>query len=268
MRDFRDAKAAAQTARTALAAIGHKITIAESLELIAKAFGAADWNTLSAAIKTAEREPYERPASPPDSILAFDRLAMALGWNDWDALVAALRAISPDQPGRRAPGDRGEPLEAPPVQRGTHFGPMLQASLERAVALATERKHGYTTIEHLLLSLTDDAVAAEVLTACGVDLVTLKASLVRYLDAELRSLVDLGDPGQPPPTAGFHRIVQRAVMHVQTSGRHVVTSANLLVAIFNETECRAYHFLQAQGMTRHDAVNFIARGIRKGDAAA
>jgi len=96
----------------------------------------------------------------------------------------------------------------------------------------------------------------------------LKAALVRYIDAELRSLADMGDPGHPPPTAGFHRVIQRSVMHVQTSGRHDVTGANLLVAMFSEAESHAFHFLQSQGMTRRDAVNFIARGIRKGDAAA
>lgn len=269
MRDFRDAKAMAQTIRAALAAKGHKITVAESLELVAKGLGAADWNTLSAAIKSAEREPYEQPASPPDSKLAFDRLAMALGWTDWDALTAALRTISPDQPGRSAPSDRGAPLAASPaMQTGTRFSPALQASLERAVALAGERKHGYTTLEHALLALTDDEDTIAVLTACQVDLAVLKAALVRYVDVELRSLVDMGDPGHPPPTAGFNRVIQRSVMHVQSSGRHEITGANLLVAMFSEAESHAFHFLRSQGMTRRDAVNFIAHGVRKGGAAA
>ncbi|HEX3406286.1 MAG TPA: glyoxalase superfamily protein, partial [Caulobacteraceae bacterium] len=104
MRDFRDAKAMAQSIRAALAAKGVKITIAESLELIAKALGAADWNTLSAAIKSAETETASEPLSPPppDNTAALDRVATALGWTDWDALVDALRTVSPDQPGRRA----------------------------------------------------------------------------------------------------------------------------------------------------------------------
>lgn len=268
MRDFRDAKAMAQTIRTALAAKGHKITIAESLEVTAKGFGAADWNTLSAAIKSAEREPYERPASPPDSKLAFDRLAMALGWTDWDALTAALRTISPDQPGRRAPSDRGAPLEAAPMQTGMRFSPALQASLHRSVALAGERKHGYNTLEHLLLALTDDEDAAAVLTACQVDLAALKTTLVAYIDKELKPLADMGNVEDPAPTAGFHRVIQRAVIHVQSAGRYPVTGANVLVGMFSETESHAFHFLQGQGMTRRDAVKFIAHGVRKGDAAA
>ena len=270
MRDFRDARAMAQTLRAALAAKGHKITIGESLEALSKAFGVADWNTLSAAIKAAEREPYERPASPPDTNVAFDRLAMALGWTDWDALTAALRSISPDQPGRRPPGDRGAPLEAAAaaMQTGQRFSSALEASLHRAVALASERKHGYTTLEHLLLALSDDVDAAGVLTACLVDLPALKATLVRYIDVELRKLVDLGDPEGPTPTAGFHRVIQRAVIHVQSAGRYPVTGANVLVGIFSETESQAFGFLEIAGMTRRDAVNFIARGVRKGGAAA
>lgn len=270
MRDFRDARAMAQTLRAALAAKGHRISIGESLEALAKALGVADWNTLSAAIKAAEREPLEQPASPPGSKLAFDRLAMALGWIDWDALTAALRTISPDQPGRRPPTDRGAPLEAATaaMQAGQRFSPALEASLHRAVALASERKHGYTTLEHLLLALTDDEDAADVLAACLVDLPALKATLVRYIDVELRNLVDLGLPEQPPPTAGFHRVIQRAVIHVQSAGRYPVTGANVLVGIFSEAESHAFHFLQIAGITRRDAVNFIAHGVRKGGAAA
>ena len=264
MRDFRDAKAMAHTIRAALAAKSVKITIAESLELTAKALGAADWNTLSAAIKAAAREPYDRPASPPDSNLAFDRLAMALGWTDWDALTAALKSVSPDQPGRRPPGDRGSPLEAAPaaMQAGTSFSPALQASLARSTALATERGHGYNTLEHLLLALTDDADAAAVMTACDVDLTALRATLVRYIDAELKGLADMGDIEHPPPTAGFHRALQRSLIHVQSAGRREVTGANILVAIFSERESHACAFLLQQGMNRHDAVNFIAHGIR------
>jgi Glyoxalase superfamily protein/Clp amino terminal domain, pathogenicity island component len=269
MRDFRGAKAMAQTIRAALAANGHKITIAESLELIAKGFGAADWNTLSAAIKSAEREPYERPASPPDNKLAFDRMAMALGWTDWDALTAALRTISPDQPGRRAPSDRGAPLEAAPaMQTGQRFSPGLEASLHCSVALTRERKHGYNTLEHLLLALTEDQDAAAVMMACQVDLDALKATLVAYVDNELKPLADMGNVEDPAPTAGFHRVIQRAVIHVQSAGRYPVTGANVLVAMFSEAESHAFHFLQGQGMTRRDAVNFIAHGIRKGGAAA
>jgi hypothetical protein len=270
MRDFRDAKAMAQTIRAALAAKGLKITTGESLELTAKALGATDWNTLSAAIKAAEREPYDAPASPPDSNAAFDRLAMALGWTSWDALTAALRSVSTDQPGRRPPGDRGVPLEAAPaaMQAGTSFSAALQATLARSTAHASERKHGYNTLEHLLLALTDDADAAAVMMACHVDLTTLRATLVRYIDAELKGLADMGDVENPPPTAGFHRVLQRSTIHVQSAGRHEVTGANILVAIFSERESHACYFLEQQMLTRRDAVNFIAHGVRKGGAAA
>ena len=115
MRDFRDAKAMAQTIRAALAAKGHKITIAESLELVAKGFGAADWNTLAAAIKTAETKPAGEPLTPPpDNAAALDRVAVGLGWTDWDALTAALSTISPGQPGRRGPRVRRAQFTPPP----------------------------------------------------------------------------------------------------------------------------------------------------------
>jgi ATP-dependent Clp protease ATP-binding subunit ClpA len=194
---------------------------------------------------------------------------MALGWSDWDTLTAALRTVAPDQPGRRAPDDRGAPLEPAPERRtGTWFSPAMQASLHRAVALAAERKHGYTTLEHLLLALIEDKDAAAVMTACRVNLDALKAKLVDYIDTEYERLTQMGDPQNTPPTAGFHRAVQRAVFQVQTSGHREVTGANLLVAIFAERESHAFVFLQAQGMTQRDAVDFMAHGIRKGGAAA
>jgi ATP-dependent Clp protease ATP-binding subunit ClpA len=184
-------------------------------------------------------------------------------------LTAALRSVAPDQPGRRAPGDRGAPLEPQPATgSGAHFSPALVASLHRAVALAAERKHGYTTLEHLLLALIEDKDAAAVMTACGADLDALNAKLISYIDTEYERLTQMGDPENTPPTAGFHRVVQRAVIHVQSAGRHEVTGANLLVAIFSERESHACAFLQAQRMTRFDAVNFIAHGIRKGGAEA
>jgi hypothetical protein len=275
MRDFRDAKAMAQTIRAALTAKGLKITIAESLELIAKAFGSADWNTLSAAIKAAEAEKTAEPAlPPPDSNAAFDRLAIALGWSDWGAVLAALRTVAPDQPGRRAPVDRGAPLEPQPAARtGRRFSPALEASLYRAISLATARRHGYTTLEHLLLALTDDVDAAAVMEACHADLGALRATLTRYIDEQLQSLKEMGDVENPAPTAGFHRVVQRSVIHVQSAGRDQVTGANLLVAIFSERESHACAFLEAQRMNRYDAVAFIAHGVRpppprKGGAAA
>jgi hypothetical protein len=235
MRDYRDAKAMAQTIRAALAARGVKISIGESLELVAKALGAADWNTLSAAIKAAETssEAPPEPISPPPQA-----------------------APAPPAPRRAArPGS-------------AHFGAALEATLHRAVASAAGRRHGYTTLEHLLLELIDDPDASAVMEACRVDLGVLKATLVGYIDDVLKSLIVTGDPEHVSPTAGFHRVIQRAVIHVQASGRGVVTGANVLVAIFSERESHAGVFLEAQRMTRYDAVNFIAHGVRKGGAAA
>ncbi|HWT52619.1 MAG TPA: ATP-dependent Clp protease ATP-binding subunit ClpA [Caulobacter sp.] len=142
------------------------------------------------------------------------------------------------------------------------FSRPLEESLHRAVAYANQRKHEYATLEHLLLSLTDDDDAAGVMRACDVDLTALKKSLSNYLDVELSSLV-VDDDEDAKPTAGFQRVIQRAVIHVQSSGREEVTGANVLVAIFSERESHAAYFLQEQDMTRYDAVNFIAHGIAK-----
>ena len=142
------------------------------------------------------------------------------------------------------------------------FSRNLEETLHRAVAYANQRRHEYATLEHLLLSLTDDQEAAGVMRACDVDLSALKKSLTNYLDTELKSLiVESGEEAKP--TAGFQRAIQRAVIHVQSSGREEVTGANVLVAIFSERESHAAYFLQEQDMTRYDAVNFIAHGIAK-----
>jgi ATP-dependent Clp protease ATP-binding subunit ClpA len=138
----------------------------------------------------------------------------------------------------------------------------LEESLHRAVAYANQRKHEYATLEHLLLSLVDDEDAANVMRACEVDLAALRTTLSNYVDNELRSLVvDNGEDAKP--TSSFQRVIQRAVIHVQSSGREEVTGANVLVAIFSERESHAAYFLQEQDMTRYDAVNFIAHGIAK-----
>ncbi|MDQ0464078.1 ATP-dependent Clp protease ATP-binding subunit ClpA [Caulobacter ginsengisoli] len=142
------------------------------------------------------------------------------------------------------------------------FSRNLEESLHRAVAYANQRKHEYATLEHLLLSLADDEDAAGVMRACDVDLAALKKSLVNYLDTELRSLI-VDDGEDAKPTAGFQRVIQRAVIHVQSSGRDEVTGANVLVAVFSERESHAAYFLQEQDMTRYDAVNYIAHGIAK-----
>jgi ATP-dependent Clp protease ATP-binding subunit ClpA len=142
------------------------------------------------------------------------------------------------------------------------FSRNLEETLHRAVAYANQRKHEYATLEHLLLSLADDQDAAAVMRACNVDLTTLKKNLANYLDTELKSLI-VEDGEDAKPTAGFQRVIQRAVIHVQSSGRDEVSGANVLVAVFSERESHAAFFLQEQDMTRYDAVNFIAHGIAK-----
>jgi len=138
----------------------------------------------------------------------------------------------------------------------------LEESLHRALEYANERSHEYATLEHLLLSLIDDRDASTVMRACNVDLDVLRAKLVEYLDHELDNLI-LEDGSEAQPTAGFQRVIHRAVVHVQSSGREEVTGANVLVAIFNERESHAAYFLQEQNMSRFDAVNFISHGIAK-----
>ena len=142
------------------------------------------------------------------------------------------------------------------------FSRSLEQSLHRALSFANERHHEYATLEHLLLSLIEDQDAAAVMKACNVDLDKLKGSLVEYIDTELDNLVTDGSE-DAKPTAGFQRVIQRAVIHVQSSGREEVTGANVLVAIFAERESHAAFFLQEQDMTRYDAVNYISHGVAK-----
>ncbi len=139
----------------------------------------------------------------------------------------------------------------------------LEMSLHRALALAAERHHEYATLEHLLLALVDDQDAMAVLKACTVDTENLREQLTAFVDHELTSLVVERLEGDPKPTAGFQRVVQRAAIHVQSSGRDQVTGANILVALFAERESHAVYFLQMQDMTRLDAVNYISHGIAK-----
>ncbi|MBV1933339.1 MAG: AAA family ATPase, partial [Parvibaculaceae bacterium] len=138
----------------------------------------------------------------------------------------------------------------------------LEESLHRALAHANERKHEYATLEHLLMSLLDDQDASAVMRACNVDVDALQHELENYVDNELSNLI-VEDGEEAKPTAGFQRVIQRAVIHVQSSGREEVTGANVLVAMFAERESHAAFFLQEQEMTRYDAVNYISHGIAK-----
>ena len=138
----------------------------------------------------------------------------------------------------------------------------LEKTLHNALAEAARRTHEYATLEHFLLALTTDTHAAQVMNACNVDLEELQGQLIRYLDTELQALKSDASV-DPSPTAGFQRVVQRAILHVQSSGREEVTGANVLVALFSERESHAVFFLQQQDMTRLDAVSFISHGIAK-----
>lgn len=138
----------------------------------------------------------------------------------------------------------------------------LEQTLHRALGLAAERQHEYATLEHLLLSLTEDQDAIAVLRACGVDLEQLAMDVTSFVDGELDDIRS-DRSSEPKPTAGFQRVVQRAVIHVQSSGREEVTGANVLVALFSERESHAVFFLQMHEMSRLDAVNYISHGIAK-----
>ncbi|MCV6546431.1 MAG: ATP-dependent Clp protease ATP-binding subunit ClpA [Cohaesibacter sp.] len=142
------------------------------------------------------------------------------------------------------------------------FSNSLEMALHKALMSANERHQEYATLEHLLLALVEDSDAAAVMRACGVDLKVLESNLTDYIDNELSNLVQQGDD-DAKPTAGFQRVIQRAVIHVQSSGREEVTGANVLVAIFAERESHAAFFLHDQDMTRYDAVNYISHGIAK-----
>ena len=143
------------------------------------------------------------------------------------------------------------------------FAQSLEKTLHSALTEASDRSHEYATLEHLLLALIDDQDAAQVMEACGVDLADLGEVVKQYLDQEYQSL-KTDDKGDPAPTAGFQRVIQRAILHVQSSGKDTVTGANVLVALFSERDSYAVYFLQQQDMSRLDAVSFISHGIGKG----
>ncbi len=143
------------------------------------------------------------------------------------------------------------------------FSTTLEQSIHAALALANARKHEFATLEHLLLSLVDEPDALQVMKACSVDVEELRETLVEFIDEDLSNLVTEVEGSEAVPTAAFQRVIQRAAIHVQSSGRTEVTGANVLVAIFAERESNAAYFLQEQDMTRYDAVNYIAHGVAK-----
>ncbi|WBU52149.1 ATP-dependent Clp protease ATP-binding subunit ClpA [Paracoccus sp. SCSIO 75233] len=143
------------------------------------------------------------------------------------------------------------------------FSTSLEQAIHGALALANEHRHELATLEHLLLALTDEPDAVRVMRACNVDLAELRQNLTDFIEDDLSTLVTDVEGSEAVPTAAFQRVIQRAAIHVQSSGRAEVTGANVLVAIFAERESHAAYFLQELDMTRYDAVNFIAHGVAK-----
>ena len=145
------------------------------------------------------------------------------------------------------------------------FTKSLEQAISQAFKFATEKKHQYVTLEHLLLALTDETDARNVMKACNVDVDLLNENLEFYIDNELENIVTTDTKLEPQPTASFQRVIQRSIVHVQSSGKNEVTGANILVALFAERESHATFFLQEQEVTRYDVVNFISNGITKVD---
>ncbi|MFN4061887.1 MAG: ATP-dependent Clp protease ATP-binding subunit ClpA [Paracoccus hibiscisoli] len=143
------------------------------------------------------------------------------------------------------------------------FSTSLEQAIHQALALANEHRHELATLEHLLLALTEEPDAVKVMRACNVDLEELRKTLVDFIEDDLSTLITDVEGSEAVPTAAFQRVIQRAAIHVQSSGRQEVTGANVLVAIFAERESNAAFFLQEMDMTRYDAVNFIAHGVAK-----
>ncbi len=139
----------------------------------------------------------------------------------------------------------------------------LEETLRRAMNLASSKKHEFATLEHLLFSLLEDKDAIEVFKACGVDIKLLEDDLNGYLDKDLKSIVSSNEDIDTQPTSGFQRVVQRAVIHTQSSGKNEANGANVLVAMFSERDCYAVYLLQKQNMKRLDAVSFISHGLAK-----
>ena len=143
------------------------------------------------------------------------------------------------------------------------FSTSLEQAIHQALALANENRHELATLEHLLLALTEEPDAVKVMRACNVDLEELRKLLIDFIEDDLSTLITDVEGSEAVPTAAFQRVIQRAAIHVQSSGRQEVTGANVLVAIFAERESNAAFFLQEMDMTRYDAVNFIAHGVAK-----
>lgn len=143
----------------------------------------------------------------------------------------------------------------------------LEVSLHMAFMDARQKRHELITVEHLLVAMIDNPTAAEVLRACGANLETLRSELNHYIE-EHTPTVDGAEEVDTQPTLGFQRVIQRAILHVQSSGKKEVTGANVLVAIYGEKDSHAVFFLHQQNITRLDVVNYIAHGVAKAEEAS
>lgn len=139
----------------------------------------------------------------------------------------------------------------------------LELTLNSAFKEARAKRHEFMTVEHLLLALLDNHAAADVLSACAADIPQLRRDLVEFIDSTTPLIPKDDEDRETQPTLGFQRVLQRAVFHVQSSGKKEVTGANVLVAIFSEQESQAVYFLKQQSVSRIDVVNYIAHGISK-----
>jgi hypothetical protein len=188
---------------------------------------------------------------------ALELIAKAFGYDNWNILSAKIEAAQPT-----AGNDVAIPERRPsPAAHSPRFP--TTATMHRAFDHAIARKHRYETLEHLLLALIDDVDASMVMKACKVDLDALREKLTNYIDEDLKTMV-IDDGGEPKQSAGFQRVVQRAAHYAEGRGRSTRTGAELLVAIFAETESPAARLLGEQHMTRQDAINFVIHGIAKG----
>src|SRR5512134_670305 len=138
----------------------------------------------------------------------------------------------------------------------------LEVSLHMAFVEARQKRHEFITVEHLLLALLDNPSAAEVLRACAVNIDELRKQLTEFINEHTPTVAGSGEV-DTQPTLGFQRVIQRAILHVQSSGKKEVTGANVLVAIFGEKDSHAVYFLHQRGVTRLDVVNYISHGITK-----
>src|SRR3990167_7126256 len=138
----------------------------------------------------------------------------------------------------------------------------LEVSLHLAFVEARQKRHEFITVEHLLLALLDNPTATDVLRACAANIEELRKALMDFIAAHTPTVAG-SEEIDTQPTLGFQRVIQRAILHVQSSGKKEVTGAHVLVAIFGEKDSRAVYFLHQQGVTRLDVVNFISHGITK-----